>query len=103
VENDDATGVIARMPLKIEVAPRLTKTFDISVNLGVEYISNTHIRGPKDVVDALVQDPGAAKAVLEIDDVNDKSPKQLVFHLPPGVTVDKEDQDRTYDFTLTTR
>jgi hypothetical protein len=105
VQDADVPGVIESMPIVIKVSPSLTKSFDISVNNGVENIYNTHVKGPKDIVDALVKNPIAAKAeaVLEISADDTSVSKQLVYTLPPGVTVDKDDEARKIEFVLKAR
>jgi hypothetical protein len=112
VQDADVEAVIKSIPIEVQAAPSLIDSFKISVNNGVGDVYNTKVKGPKVLINDLIndleqKDPKQqrfhARAVLELD-ADDRSPsKELVYMLPPGVTVDKEDQARKIDFKLAAR
>jgi len=101
VRSKDVTKVIPSMVIWITAPENVFNDYDIS-EVPVT-VPNTTVTGPPDEVESLDKTPPTAVLRITSDDYEHEQPKQLSYDLPPGVTVSKADQARTFPFKLTKR
>ncbi len=105
----DVTGKIDSMPVLLKMPQAVVENIQ-SGRLNVDFsvfhpsLSNIHVVGPKEIIDQ-INNPDFAKrptASIEVtpDDLGEVRQKVVNYDLPPGVSVAKEDQNRTVDFRL---
>jgi hypothetical protein len=101
VRPSDETKIIPAMAIWIKAPQSVLDQYEIH-NVPAT-VTNTTVTGPPDKLALLEKTLPTAVLTITGDDINTEQPKQLDYQLPPGVTVNHNDQARTFEFKLEKR